>query len=40
LGHAAGVLDGAYSILTGVAANRSIREGGWVRIADLLAGEG
>ncbi len=36
LGHAAGVMDGAYSILVGVAANRSIADGGWVRIEDLL----
>jgi predicted dehydrogenase len=36
LGHAAGSLDGAYSILVGVAANRSVAEGGWVRIQDLL----
>lgn len=36
LGHAASVMDGAYSVLTGVAANRSIETGGWVRIADLL----
>jgi predicted dehydrogenase len=36
LGHAAGVMDGAYSVLTGVAANRSMATGGWVRIDDLL----
>ena len=36
LGHAAGVMDGAYSVLTGVAANRSVASGGWVRVADLL----
>ena len=36
LGRAAGVRDGAYSILVGVAANRSVRSGGWVRIDDLL----
>jgi len=36
LGHAAGSLDGAYSVLTGVAANRSVDTGTWVRIADLL----
>jgi hypothetical protein len=29
-------MDGAYSVLTGVAANRSMASGGWVRIADLL----
>ena len=36
LGHAAGAADGAYSILVGVAANRSVESGGWVRIGDLL----
>jgi predicted dehydrogenase len=36
LGHAAGVMDGAYSVLVGVAANRSVQTGGWVRIEDLL----
>ncbi len=39
LGHAAGVMDGAYSILTGVAANTSVAAGGgWVAVADLLGG--
>lgn len=38
LGHAAGVMDGAYSVLTGIAANRSIATGGPVRVADLLEG--
>ena len=36
LGHAANATDGAYSILVGVAANRSVRSSGWVRIGDLL----
>ncbi len=36
LGRKAGQLDGAYSILTGVAAYRSIDAGGPVRIADLV----
>jgi predicted dehydrogenase len=36
LGHAADAVDGAYSILVGVAADRSVRDGGWVRIRDLL----
>jgi len=36
LGHATSATDGAYSILVGVAANRSARSGGWVRIGDLL----
>ena len=37
LGHAAGVMDGAYSILTGIAANTSVAAGGgWVAVADLL----
>ena len=39
LGHAAGVKDGAYSILTGVAADASVAAGGgWVAVADLLGG--
>ncbi len=38
LGHVAGPMDGASSILTGVAANRSVQAGGWVRVADLLEG--
>ncbi len=36
LGHAADVMDGVYSVLTGVAANRSAATGSRVRIADLL----
>jgi predicted dehydrogenase len=36
LGRAAGVMDGVYSVLTGAAANRSVAEGGWVRLDDLL----
>ena len=36
LGHAAGTTDGAYSILVGVAANKSIKEGIVVNIEDLL----
>ena len=36
--HAAGTLDGAYSILVGVAANRSVERGGWVAV-DALLGE-
>lgn len=38
LGHAAGTSDGAYSILVGVAANKSIKEGTIVSIEDLLRG--
>lgn len=38
LGHAAGTTDGAYSILVGVAANKSIKEGVIVSIDDLLKG--
>lgn len=40
LGHAAGSHAGAMSILTGVAANRSMETGLPVRIADLLSPEG
>jgi predicted dehydrogenase len=40
LGHTAGVLDGALSVLVGVAANRSADTGGWARIDDLLEGAG
>jgi predicted dehydrogenase len=40
LGHAAGSLDGAYSILVGVAANRSVAAGGWVRIDELMGASG
>ena len=36
LGHAAGTKDGAYSILVGVAANKSIKESTVVNIEDLL----
>lgn len=36
LGHAAGTTDGAYSILVGVAANKSIKESTVVNIEDLL----
>ncbi len=36
LGHKAGVMDGAYSILVGVAANKSIKEGKIIGIEDLL----
>ena len=38
LGHAAGVMDGAYSILVGIAANKSIKEGRVVEIESLLRG--
>jgi len=38
LAHAAGSVDGAYSILVGVAANRSIERGGWAAV-DALLGE-
>ena len=38
LGHAAGSEDGAMSILTGVAANRSIETGRAVYVQDLLTG--
>jgi len=38
LGHAAGTMDGAYSILVGVAANKSIKEGTVVDIEELLNG--
>lgn len=38
LGHAAGTEAGAYSILIGVAANKSIKEGTIVSIEDLLKG--
>ena len=38
LGHAAGVMDGAYSILVGIAANKSIKEGKVVEIESLLRG--
>ncbi len=40
LGHAAGYLDGARSILTGIAANVSIRTGQPVRVRDLVRLEG
>ncbi|MFM7719182.1 MAG: Gfo/Idh/MocA family protein [Actinomycetota bacterium] len=36
LGRLADALDGAYSILVGVAANASVARGGWVGIGDLL----
>ena len=36
MGHAAGSMDGAYSILVGVAANKSISEGKVVSIEELL----
>lgn len=36
MGRAAGVMDGALSVLTGVAANRSVATGGWVHVGDLL----
>ena len=36
LGHAAGYLDGAKSILTGIAANQSIKTGLPVKVADLV----
>ena len=36
LGHAAGYLDGAASILTGIAANISIKTGAPVNVADLV----
>jgi len=38
LGHAAGTMDGAYSILVGVAANQSIATGKVVNIEELLKG--
>ena len=38
LGHKAGTMDGAYSILVGVAANKSIKEGKIISIDDLLKG--
>ncbi len=38
LKRAAGVGDGAYSILTGVAANESMKRGGVVRVDDLVRG--
>ena len=38
LKRAAGLGDGAYSILTGVAANRSIATGNVVHVADLVTG--
>jgi hypothetical protein len=40
LGHQAGSLDAARSILVGVAATRSMQNNGaWVKIADLLKGK-
>ena len=36
LGHAAGYIDGAKSILTGIAANQSIKTGLPVTVADLV----
>lgn len=36
MGHAAGAIDGAYSVLVGVAANKSIKEQTVVNIEDLL----
>ncbi len=36
LGHKAGTLDGAYSIIVGVAANKSIKEGKAIVIDDIL----
>ena len=36
MGHTAGTADGAYSILVGVAANKSIKEGCVISIEDLL----
>jgi hypothetical protein len=35
LGHAADAEAGARSILVGIAANRSVATGGWVRVDDL-----
>jgi predicted dehydrogenase len=37
LGHAASYVDGAYSILTGIAANKSFETGSPVNVLDLLA---
>jgi hypothetical protein len=37
LGHAAGYIDGANSILTGIAANESIKTGMPVKVRDLVA---
>ena len=36
LGHKAGTIDGAYSIIVGVAANKSIKEGKIINIKDIL----
>ena len=36
LGHAAGYIDGANSILTGIAANQSIKTGLPVKVKDLV----
>ena len=36
MGHKAGTMDGAYSIIVGVAANKSIKEGKIISIDDLL----
>jgi predicted dehydrogenase len=36
LGHAAGSLDGAYSIIVGIAANKSMKEGRIVQVDELL----
>ena len=36
MGHKAGTMDGAYSIIVGVAANKSIKEGKIIDIDDLL----
>ncbi len=36
LGHKAGTMDGAYSIIVGVAANKSIKEGKIISVEDLL----
>jgi len=39
LGHRAGTKDGAYSIIVGVAANKSIKEGRIISVNDLLKTE-
>jgi hypothetical protein len=36
LGHKAGTIDGAYSIIVGVAANKYIKEGKIINIKDIL----
>jgi len=40
LGHAAGLLDGAKSILTGIAANESFKTGLPVKVSNLVKLEG